>query len=267
MRRYFEKARSLLFSGTAKDTFILFGGKKMSSSKGIGFKAHDIVKILPAEIARFLFVRTDYKEASNFDPINSMAIPDLFDEYDRCWQAFNNNDKFLGRIFEYSQVKDKINKQKNIFIPRFRDVANYLQLPNIDIEQRFEAIKGNKLIKFEKIILKERIVYARIWIDKFAPAEYKTQMSEILPDQVKQLNSDQKQYLKKAIDLLNKDMEAQELQVSLYNLAKQSNLEIKKAFAAIYLCLIGREFGPRAGWFLKQYPKEDVIKRLKEATE
>ncbi len=37
--------------------FILIGGKKMSSSKGLGLKAHDITKILPPEVARFLFTR------------------------------------------------------------------------------------------------------------------------------------------------------------------------------------------------------------------
>ena len=48
--------------------FILIGGRKMSSSKGLGLKAHDLPKILPASVARFLFVSHDIKSQSNFDP-------------------------------------------------------------------------------------------------------------------------------------------------------------------------------------------------------
>ena len=52
----------------------------------------------------------------------------------------------------------------------------------------------------------------------------------------------------------------------LYNLAKESQLETKQAFAAIYTAFIGSTHGPRAAWFLLQYPKEQVIERLKEAS-
>ncbi|MDP3733127.1 MAG: lysine--tRNA ligase, partial [Candidatus Daviesbacteria bacterium] len=60
--------------------FFLIGGKKMGSSKGLGLKARDTKDLLPSEVARFLFCRTDYKQAVEFDPIGTMAIPDLFDE-------------------------------------------------------------------------------------------------------------------------------------------------------------------------------------------
>ncbi|MCJ7804793.1 lysine--tRNA ligase, partial [Patescibacteria group bacterium] len=77
----------------------LIGGKKMSSSKGVGLKARDLLSLLPPELVRFLFCRTNYREAIEFDPVGSMAIPDLFDEYDRCakefWEEGGKND--LGR--------------------------------------------------------------------------------------------------------------------------------------------------------------------------
>ena len=57
--------------------FILIGGRKMSSSKGLGLKAHDIVKILPPSVARFLFARANIKSQSNFNPEGTMAISDL----------------------------------------------------------------------------------------------------------------------------------------------------------------------------------------------
>ncbi|MEK7141245.1 MAG: lysine--tRNA ligase, partial [Patescibacteria group bacterium] len=83
--------------------FILIGGKKMSSSKGLGLKARDLTKLLPPSVGRFLFTRTDYHRAIEFDPVGTMAIPDLFDEYDRCWQAYNEEgDEELSHAFEYA---------------------------------------------------------------------------------------------------------------------------------------------------------------------
>ncbi len=59
--------------------FFLIGGKKMSSSKGLGLKAHDIIKILPPELIRFVFTRADYEEQINFD-LAGPGMLDLFDE-------------------------------------------------------------------------------------------------------------------------------------------------------------------------------------------
>ncbi len=48
--------------------------------------------------------------------------------------------------------------------------------------------------------------------------------------------------------------------------AKEMGIKTKDAFPAIYLAFIGKDHGPRAAWFLLQYPKEKVLARLKEAS-
>ena len=52
---------------------------------------------------------------------------------------------------------------------------------------------------------------------------------------------------------------------ALYEKAKVSGIPVKDAFAAIYTAFLGKTHGPRAGWFLLQYPKDIVVARLKEA--
>jgi len=84
---------------------------------------------------------------------------------------------------------------------------------------------------------------------------------------VKGLTSEQKDFLKQAINLIKTKDDPADLQLALYNLTKQLRFDAKKSFSAIYLALIGKEFGPKAAWFLLQYPKEDVIKRLKEVSQ
>lgn len=245
--------------------FFLIGGKKMASSKGLGLKARDLADLLPLEIGRFLFCRTDYRQAVEFDPIGTMAIPDLFDEYDRCYLAYlENSDENLARTFEMSQV-DKLPSKEKTFLPRFRDVVNYVQMPNIDILKKYEEIKEEKLSETETDLIKERAKYVKIWLEKYAPDEFRLQISETLPEKVKELTGEQKQFLNKAINLIEKNDDPEKLQLALYNLTKELKVDARKSFSAIYIALIGKEFGPKAAWFLLQYPKEQVINRLNEA--
>jgi len=246
--------------------FFLIGGRKMSSSKGLGFKARDLTSLLPPSVGRFLFTRTDYRQAIEFDPMGTMAIPDLFDEYDRCWQAYiDGSDENLSRAFELSQI-DQLPEKKKLFIPRFKDIANYIQ-QNVDMHKKFEEIKGKLLTEAEVKILYERKNYAYLWIGKYAPKEYKLSLSEVLPSQVRDLTESQKRFLSTIIPLLDKNFSANELNLALYNLAKEMQIDAKQAFSAIYMTFIGKKYGPRAAWFLLQYPKEKVIARLKEAAE
>lgn len=246
--------------------FLLIGGKKMSTSKGLGLKARDANKLLPPELIRFLFSRTDYNQQVNFDPIGTMAIPDLFDEYDRCFKAYiENSDETLSRTFEMSQI-GKLPKKEQTFLPRFRDVVNYLQQASIDLQKKFEEIKGNPLNEEELHNLTEREDYAKIWLEKYAPSDFRLSMNEQIPEEVNNLDDDQKRFLSEVINLIEKDLSADDLQQKLYQLSKDLQVDTKKAFSSIYLSFIGKQFGPKAGAFLLQYPKEKVIERLKEVS-
>lgn len=244
----------------------LLGGRKMSSSKGIGLKAHDMTKIMPPEVARFLFLRTNYKQQINFDPTSNMTIPDLFDEYDKSWRAYiDGNNENLSRMFELSQIKN-VKEKKQVFLPRFRDVANYIQQPNVKLQSKFEEIKGGKLTKEEEEILKEREKYAKVWLDSYAPKDFQITMLESLPKEASKLSVKQKEFLNKLIEFIEKNESADKLQAELFDLTKKINIPSLEAFSSIYLSLIGKERGPRAAWFLLSLPKDKVIKRLQEAS-
>lgn len=247
--------------------FFLIGGKKMASSKGLGLKGRDMKSLLPPEVARFLFARTDYRQAVEFDPMGTMAIPDLFDEYDRCYMAFiDGTDADLSRTFEMSQIKNLPSKEKTL-LPRFRDIVNYIQMPDVNILKKYEEIKREALNETEIKIINERVEYAKIWLEKYAPDEFKITLSETLPEKAKDLTDEQKQFLKRSIDLIEKNNDPEKLQLALYNLTKELKFDARKSFSAIYIALIGKEFGPKAAWFLLSYPKDEIIKRLQEVAE
>lgn len=242
--------------------FFLIGGKKMSSSKGLGLKGRDLTSLLPPEVGRFLFTRTDYRQAIEFDPMGTMAIPDLFDEYDRCWQAYNSaSDEQLARAFELSQVGELPSKKPDLFIPRFRDIANFLQLPNVNVKEKFEDLKGAQLTQHEEDILTRRSSYAQAWIDSYAPDEYRYRISD-KPFSSLSLTSEQWSFLNDLVPIWQKVTDPERLQSEIFILAKAKNLDLKKAFKALYIAVLDKEHGPRAGWLLKKFPVSEVVSRL-----
>jgi lysyl-tRNA synthetase, class I len=226
--------------------FILIGGKKMSSSRGLGIKAHDLTKILPPSVGRFLFARNGIKSQSNFDPEGTNAIPVLFDDYQKAAEAyFNKEDNELARAFELSCVGE-IQRPSSI---RFSILAQWVQMPNMEDE-------------IKKQNLSEWAQYARNWVDKFAPDKDKFMVQETVPEIAKNLSDDQRKFLKKISEELDKKWDAEEFQKQLYEWTKELEVNSRDAFSAIYLALIGKDHGPKAGWFILSLDKDFVKKRL-----
>jgi len=69
-----------------------------------------------------------------------------------------------------------------------------------------------------------------------------------------------------AADISSRDFTPVELHNHIYELAQKVGLKAPELFKAIYLVLLGRESGPRAGSFISVLDKEFVISRFKEAT-
>lgn len=243
--------------------FILIGGRKMSSSKGIGLKAHDLVEILPPHVGRFLFAKHNIKSQSNFDPSGTSAIPDLFDQYDKAAMAYwDKSDEALAATFEYAQIDPEETPEKH-FLPRFSDVATYLQDAKVDIYKKFEEIKGSPLNEAEKETLEERIKYAKIWLANYAPKEEVFLPTDKIPEEARRLADKQKEYLGEVSKMLNQDWDPEEFQMALYEKSKEIGLGGRDAFGAIYLALIGKTHGPKAAWFLLEH-KDAAISRFND---
>lgn len=153
------------------------GGKKMSTSKGIGTSAKEVTQILPPEVFRFFMVRTPMMTHLDFNPYGD-TIANLFDDYDRCLNAYfmKLENKIpegkpgevqlnFARIIELSEVNPL--PKKRLFVPRFRTVANLLKVKQENIHGFFETRKDSPLTTEEKQILDERITYAKIYLQKY----------------------------------------------------------------------------------------------------
>lgn len=229
--------------------WFLVGGRKMSTSKGVGSSAVEMIEILPAEILRFLMVKTKINQQINFDP-SSDIIPKLFDEYQKAGEAyFDKTDEDLARVFELSQIS-KVQKLPSI---RFSVLSQWVQMPNME-----EEIKKEGLEEWAK--------YAKIWVERYAPESEKFLVQKQLPVAAKNLSAKQKEFLGRISLELNKRWEAEDFQKNLYEWAKEFDLSSKDAFSAIYLSLIGKDHGPKAAWLILFLDREFIKKRFNEAS-
>lgn len=230
--------------------FLLIGGRKMSSSKGVGFAAADMLEILPANLVRFLMVKKNLNEAMNFDPSEPEVIPRLFDEYQEYAQHYFENQKDdYARIFELSQIGEVEKPPMGI---RFSTLVQWVQTPNMEQKIKEEG-------------LEPWVPYAKVYLDRFAPESEKFMVQEEMPEKVKNLSSEQKAYLGKVAEIMQEAMNVDELQVRIYELAKEMGLNGKAAFQAIYVSLLGKDHGPKAAPLIVSLGHEFVRMRFGEA--
>jgi len=248
--------------------FFTTGGKKMSTSKGLGAAATDLVKIYPPELVRFLMLRTHPKRHVEFDP-GGLTLPKLVDEYDRCADAFRNEpESDQAKVWALSQVAE--DPEPSGFRVKFTIVADWLQIPSVDPLKEAEKRKDAPLTAAERRDLEQRIALARVWLERWAPDEARFSVLPELPPDIF-LTDAQRRYLVAVKHLVGTIRDPEALQQELYETAKRAGVlgpdgkVSRDAFSAIYLVLLGKPSGPKAGWLLTTLTDDLVRRRIDEA--
>ncbi len=254
--------------------WFLVGGRKMSTSKGVGLPAAELVEILRAELARFVMIRPHYRQQINFDP-GGETIPTLYDEYDRAAAAYFGDveaktpaDADLlrdhARTFYYARTHGE---QPRCFRMRFAKVAYLMQMPTVDVAREAEREKGAPLTDADRLELHQRIADARRWLQTYAPEHYRFQLQAILPKVP--LTDAQRAFLRQLAGVVRSRpaWSGDALHEALHTLKTQLGVSPPEAFGAIYQVFLGKMSGPQAGWFLAALDREFVLARLDEASE
>src|SRR6478736_4632767 len=259
--------------------FLNLGGKKMSSSKGVGAAAHTIAEVIPPEQLRFLFLRPRPNQAIEFDPEGTDAVPRLFDEFDK-FAAATAGREVKGEIapgyeatFRYSLLDPNadVPAAAALFRPAFAHLALLEQIPGVDVAARVETEKGTQLTEPELAILRERASAAHAWLKAYAPESARIAIQDELPAAASEMTDDMRRYLRAvaiAAETLPEYPGGAQWQNLLFKAAVGLGMRTnRQSFAAIYLAFIGRENGPRAGWLLASLDKDFVVRRLLEAAD
>lgn len=251
--------------------FFLVGGKKMSSSKGAGSSAREIVDLLPPQIFRLALFGKDMNQQINFDPAGD-TIPVLFDTYDtlaeKYWSGIVDDD---SRLFEYvhTPVERAVLKSRKRFLPRFSQVAFLVQMPHLDLESEALRLKGEAITPLDREELELRAKYAKIWLEKSASDEFKFSLSmDSVPESAKNLSAEQKGTLLELLTFIesHEKLDGLQLHTEIHEIRKRHAIEPKAFFGAIYQAFLGKDHGPKVGWFLSVLDRDFVISRLKEVS-
>ncbi|MCS7092905.1 MAG: lysine--tRNA ligase [Patescibacteria group bacterium] len=245
------------------------GGKKMSSSKGIGVSAKEVSEFLPPSLLRFLIARIPIQIHFDFNPYGQ-TIPRLYDEYDRCLGAYFDKIEGkipagkkgevivdLARIVEFSQVSPL--PKKRLFLPRFKTIVNLIDHHKEDqLKSFFKNQKGKSLTLEENQILEERYHYAKIYLEKYSLSSEKNSAFSST------LNENQKKFLLALAQKLEENFPAEkdQAQAMILKTIHKLNTNPREAFSSIYLALTGKTSGPRAGELIVKLGKEKTLKKI-----
>lgn len=248
--------------------FFLVGGKKMSSSKGKGSSSREVADLLPQEILRFLMVHKEPQKVIDFIP-DGDTVPILYDTYDKFAENYFKGVKDdFARVFEFAHVPEKRGKLEERALPRFSQVAYLAQMPHVDAVKEFEKLLGKPLGESGLAELEHRKKYAKVWLDTYAPEDYKFEIQETLPEKAKSLSEIQKKALAEVLVFIKSQpaLDGQTLHTNLHDIKTKLGITPKEFFEAMYLSILGKSSGPKAGWFLSVLDKNFLEKRFEEAS-
>ena len=140
---------------------------------------------------------------------------------------------------------------------------------HMDLEEEVEKMKGATLTEEDKLELRERARYARLWLERYAGEEYKYQLREdAVPEEAKAFSAEQKDALQALLSYVKdkKTLDGQELHTRLHEIKNETGIPPREFFTSIYTAFLGKESGPKAGWFLSVLDREFLIKRLEEVS-
>ena len=247
--------------------FIHLKGKgAMHGSTGVAVAADEAIKILPSEVLRFLFMKYEPNRHIEFD--TGFSLLDLIDEYDRYERIyFGMDEKIAGmkdekRVYELSQPYGV--KATSPLKISYRHLAIVAQIAR-NFDEAIAIIKRKIELKdYDEARLKERYEKIIYWLKNYAPEEIKFEVKKEMPEL--RLKEEEKKFLielEKNFDGIEWD--AEKIHAVIHETAKKTGMPAKKAFQLIYMLFIGKDRGPRAGYFLQSLGKDFVMKRIREA--
>jgi lysyl-tRNA synthetase class 1 len=173
------------------------------------------------------------------------------------------------RVVELSQLPD--NALPTYFLPPFVQVATYAQMPAATpaaIAEQIGRHRGAALEAHELRELDARLATAERWLPEWAPERIRFSVAlDGLPEAAASLTEQQRAYLDALAGTLTESpaWDGEALQTAIFDGARSAGLSANKAFNAIYLALLGRPSGPRAGWLLASLDRTFVTDRLRVA--
>ncbi len=235
---------------------ILRKGKgAMHSSTGVNIPATEILDFVPPEMVRYMMARVPPSRHIEFDPESGFL--NLMDEYERLIKLRGENKLDEDQI---TLLNISFTGRKNDEIPDYRHLTTLVQIYSRD--EQIEKILEKNGNKYDPHILHERIKQARHWVMNYAPESSRFHILD--ENSPVNLNEDGKKVICnlmaniKSLETWN----AEAIHEAARKAIQQSSVSPSEGFSYIYRVFIGKDRGPRLGFFLEGMERDKVEKRL-----
>jgi lysyl-tRNA synthetase class 1 len=249
----------------------LKGSGPMSSSSGNTIGPIEALNLVPPEILRYIIARTKVKKHIDFD-----TGPSLFetaDEYERLVSSppsgenLNKKkkvarDTILGSL-RLSQVNRGDDPSKSIAGVSFRHLAMLAQIKSNDQDIWDSLNKSKHIDGRPNLALIGRLSRMRNWIDGVHfPENAKISIQEQMNDEDKEkITKEQRRFLSSLlIKLENCPWNESQISQLIRETATELEISPREGYIALYLLIIGRDYGPRIASIIVELGKVETIK-------
>ncbi|BAB60385.1 tRNA synthetase Lys [Thermoplasma volcanium GSS1] len=239
------------------ERIMLKGKGAMHSSTGLAIPASEIIDVMPPELLRFLIARVNPSRHIDFDP--GLGLLNLFDEFERYLNKYREGDidGDSKAIIEYSLIE----KEKLSYPIDFRHLITLIQIYQKK-EDILRAAMASTKDQLDESALYDEIKYAKNWLERYAPDNVKFKLLAI--DEKAELSDQDRAILSKFLEVSNSmAWDSNEIHSTVHNVAKDLGIGPDAAFSTFYKVFIGKERGPRLGYFLFNLGKDFTIARIK----
>lgn len=235
--------------------------KKMSASKGTGLEAAQAARVMPAEVWRYLIFSVPPAKRLYFDPIN--GVIQLMDNY-AAFRAKPNKTPQEQQLLYLCTHGSSDSLVSNV--PFSHLVASYqaaLRDPAKTIAI-IERTEHGHLAAEQQAVIKKELKFIDQWLENWAPEDVKFSLREQVD--ADEFSNGERHFLRSLADKITAAPEGADgewFHKAIYEFKDQLNLPPKELFSILYKVLIGKQSGPRAGWFLSILPRDWLISRLR----
>ncbi len=250
--------------------FFTLGGAKMSSSRGIGLSASELVACIPPQLLRYLVLKVQVRRALDFD-LDLATLNGAFAEYERLWKSVYEGDANSNQqqLFAISQsAAEGETASPPAYCPPFDSVVSVVQQPHIDLSAHIAALGVGTLTDADRDWIDVKRLAAEAWSQRFSESASRLMVSDDLPEATEDLSNQQRGFLGVSRRLLVEleTWRAVSIQATLFDAARIVGITPAVAFEALYTAFFGWPEGPRAGSFLEFLGCGPACERLGEVT-
>jgi len=234
------------------EMFLDKGGKKISKSLGnVVTSQRWLTYGTPKSILLLLYKRITGARELGFED-----IPALMDEYNEL------EDIYFGKIKVDNEAK--LVKSKGLY--EYVNLLNPPENPGIHVNYRLlielcRIFKDKRLERVSKKLIEYRTIKETDDIEKLISlsGHYSDDFLETkIPAAELEIDDSTKNALKQLVKVLEEDNKIEDLQNSIYNIAKENQVQPKDFFRILYRIIIAGPRGPKLGRFIEDIGKKKV---------